>query len=220
MIIFYFIFKDTNDIVIYIAFDPFSLLDRKFVCCGVEQQDASERLISMSIYEATTGSGIILEEIYQPLKTPTKNIVDLLHFLQKSYQSKHGDERKIHFLIDEFNQEILTTTYSTKLKETLPKFFMESTIVIALQSVSKDRTIRSVNEQDGFQTEVMDVESSGMALFELKTCIRMSSQLHQLQKDLENEIEKNDFIAPLTFKSKNSFLFLYSNHDSVYLFNC
>lgn len=182
----------------YIVFDPFSLIDQKFiVCCGLEQKEVSKRLISMSIYDAITGSDITLEDLYHPTKTPAKNIVDVFTFLQQ----KHGDETKtVHFLIDEFNQEILTTKYSTQLHVTLHESFKESTVVIALQSVNKDRTICSADKQIKFQTDSMDVASSGMKPFELTTCVRMSSQLHRLQRNLEAEIETEHFVAPLTFK--------------------
>ena len=177
----------------------------------------------MSINDAIAGFGIELKDLYHPSLPPTKNIADVLHFLQQTHQKKHGDKTKIHFLIDEFNQEILTTTYSPKINETLQKLFMESTIVIALQSVSKNRSIVSVEKQNKLQTEVMDVTSSGMKPFEFKTCIRMTYQLHQLQKVLEEEIQNNDFIAPLTFKGTNFYFtfkltksFIFSNNKYIF----
>ena len=186
----------------YVSFDPFSLIDRKFkVSCGFEQEtgesNGAERLISMSIYDAISGSGISMKSLYNPSSAPTENIVAVLRFLQ----SKHEYEDKIvNFLIDEFNQEILTKSYSTKLCEGLKTSFEASTVVIALQSVSKDRKILSSDNQNKFQTEPMDIESSGINIFELKTSVRMSSQLHKLQTNLEHEIEKSPFKAPLTFK--------------------
>ena len=48
----------------------------------------------MSIHDALTGSGISLEELYHPTLPPTKNIGDVLRFLQV----KHGNETKfVHF---------------------------------------------------------------------------------------------------------------------------
>ena len=198
--LFFRIFKDENAIVLYIAFDPFSLINKKFAVCGLKQQDDS-RLLSMSIHDALTGSGISLEELYHPTLPPTKNIGDVLRFLQV----KHGNETKVvHFLIDEFNQEILTTMYLTQIHEALKSFFKKSTIVIALQSVRKDRTIHSSDKENKSQTKVIDLKSSGMKIFELTKCMRMSHQLHQLQRNLEVEIEKNHFVAPLTFKGMDS----------------
>ena len=189
----------------YIAFDPFSLLDRKFVvCCGLDQQNASERLVSMSINDAVTGSNIHVKDLYHPTLPPTKNIADVLLFLQRKHEHEDKD-KNIHFLIDEFNQELLTTKYSTQLNKTLQQSFKESTVVIALQSVGKSRTIQTADKQNKFQTEVMDVTTSGMKTFQLGTCARMSYQLHQLQRNLETEIENNDFEAPLTFKGKTLF---------------
>ena len=177
----------------------------------------------MSINDAITGFDIDLKDLYHPTLPPTKNIADVLRFLQRSHQKKHGDEKNIHFLIDEFNQEILSTKYSSKLNETLMEFFMESTIVIALQSVSKNRRIVSVEKQNESQTEVIDVTSSGMKPFEFKTCIRMTYQLHQLQKVLEEEIQNKDFIAPLTFKGTNCYFtfkltksFFFSNNEFIF----
>ena len=195
-------FKDENAIVYYISFDPFSLIDQKFkVCCGfekgVEESNDAKRLKSMSIYDAIHGSGISMKALYNPSSAPTANIVAVLRFLQNQHKYEH---RVVHFLIDEFNQEILTKSYSTKLGESLKKSFEASTVVIALQSVSKDRKILSSDDQNKFQTEPMDIESSGMNIFELKTSVRMSSQLYELQRNLEHEVEKCPFKAPLTFK--------------------
>ena len=208
LILIYFYFKlkdDEGAIVYYISFDPFSLIDQKFkVCCGFKQgaeESNAERLKSMSISDAISRTEILLEHLYNPSSAPTVNIVEILHILQKQH-----DNQIVHFLIDEFNQEILTKPYSTKLGEILKESFEASTVVIALQSVSKDRKIRSSDNQNKFQTEAMDVESSGMKIFELKTSVRMSSQLHKLQKNLECEIERCPFKAPLTFKGK-SFIF-------------
>ena len=146
-----------------------------------------------------------MKALYNPSSAPIANIVTVLRFLQR----KHISEDKIvHFLIDEFNQEILTKSYSTKLGESLKNSFEASTVVIALQSVKKDRKILSSDVQNEFHTEVMDIESSGMKMFELRTSVRMSSQLHKLQKNLEHEVESCPFKAALTFKG-NSFLCVY-----------
>ena len=194
----------------YISFDPFSLIDRKFkVCCGFEHSEEEEeeenndskRLKSMSINDAISGSGISMKGLYNASSAPTTNIVVVLRFLKKQHE-----DQIVHFLIDEFNPDLLTKSYSTKLGESLKKSFEESTVVIALQSVNKERVVRSVvrssDDQNIFKTEAMDIESSGMKIFELKTAVRMSSQLHKLQKNLEREIESAPFKGPLSFKGR------------------
>ena len=197
-------FKDENAIVFYISFDPFSLIDKKFqVCCeqGSKENNSVRRLKSMSIYDAISGSGISMKDLYNLTSAPTANIVAVLRFLQK----QHIDQI-VHFLIDEFNQEILTKSYSTKLFECLKEYFKASSVVISLQSVSKDRKILSSNDKKQFQTETLDIESSGMKIFELEKAVRMSSQLHKLQKNLEHEVERCPYTAPLTFKGKSFFM--------------
>ena len=166
------------------------------MCCGLEQ-GAEERLKSMSIYDAISGSEISMKALYNPPLAPTANIVAVLRFLQRKHQ--YGD-KIVHFLIDEFNQEMLTKSYSTKLGESLKNSFEASTVVIALQSVKKDRKILSSYAQNEFHTEVMDIESSGMKIFKLRTSVRMSSQLHKLQKNLEHEVESCPFKAAFTLK--------------------
>ena len=207
-------FKDENAIVYYISFDPFSLIDQKFkVCCGfekgVEESNDARRLKSMSINDAISDSKISMEDLYNPASAPDKNIVELLSFLEQietivvdpSMSEVKLNHKVVHFLIDEFNQEILTRSYSTKLLESLKKNFEASTVVLALQSVSKDRRILSSDDQRSrFLTETLNIESSGMEIFELKTAVRMSSQLHELQQNLEHEVENCCFEAPITFK--------------------
>ena len=135
------------------------------------------------------------------MKFQSKNSVDFddIHERQKN-------DPPVHFLFDEVPQEIFTSSYSTELAEGLKNYFEHSTVVIALQSVKKMREIQSVDEPNKSQTNQMDIEpliKSGIKIFELKTCVRMSSQLHELQKDLEIEVEKNPFQANLTHKVKN-----------------
>ena len=194
----------------YISFDPFSLIDRKFkVCCGFEHSEEEEeeenndskRLKSMSINDAIFGSEIFMKDLYNALSAPTTNIVTLLHFLKKQHE-----DQIVHFLIDEFNRDLLTKSYSTKLGESLKRSFEESTVVIALQSVNKERVVRSSDDQNIFKTEAMDIGSSGMKIFELKTAVRMSSQLHELQRNLEHETESCPFKVPLYFKGNLIFL--------------
>ena len=137
-----------------------------------------------------------MKALYNPSSAPIANIVTVLRFLQSKYEY----DKIVHFLIDEFNQEMLTKSYSTKLGESLKNSFEASTVVIALQSVKKDRKILSYDVQNEFHTEVMDIESSGMKILQLRTSVRMSSQLHKLQKNLEHEVESCPFKAALTFK--------------------
>ena len=152
----------------------------------------------MSINDAISGSGISMKDLYNASSAPTTNIVVVLRFLKKQHE-----DQIVHFLIDEFNPDLLTKSYSTKLGESLKKSFEESTVVIALQSVNKERVVRSSDDQNIFKTEAMDIdESSGMKIFELKTAVRMSSQLHKLQKNLEREIESAPFKMPLSFKGR------------------
>ena len=122
------------------------------------------------------------------------------------FHDSHNSEKgypSVHFLFDEVPQEIFTSSYSTELAQGLEKYFEHSTVVIALQSVKKVREIKSVDEPNKPQPQQMDIEpltNSGVEIFKLKTCVRMSSQLHELQKNLEAKAEQTPFQSNLTYK--------------------
>ena len=203
-------FQDEHCLVVYISFDPFSLIDQAFnVFCGLEEDvnNTSKRLKSMSISDAVSGSTTRLETLYGFTSPPTSNIGDVLTYIQEQHQGQ-----LVHFLIDEFNQEFLTTEYGLVLSKILKDSFSNSTVVIALQSVSKQRTVCSaVDNQDIIQqTTKIDFQSTGMELFQLKTTVRMSKNLFELQKSLESQVKSSPFKAALAFKGKST---LFSFND-------
>ena len=169
------------------------MINTKFkACCG---KNVDGRLKSISISE----TGIPTKALYSPTSNPTENIVSALKLLKDKAPSK----KTVHFLIDEFNSEILCKKYSTKLADGLKTHFKDSTVVFALQSVRKDRSIRSSDKQKNFQTEEINMEplkKAEVKEFVLTSSVRMSSQLHQMQSHLEAETEKFQLKAPLTFK--------------------
>ena len=187
----------------YISFDPFSLINQKFkTACGVEERKArnfGERFKSISISE----TGISIEKLYRPSSNPTENIITALKLLKDKEKDSLKQQHPVHFLIDEFNSELLSKNYSMKLADGLETNFKDSTVVIALQSVRKERSIRSSDNQNIFQTETMDMEplkNAGAKEFVLKNSLRMSFQLHKMQSHVEAEAEKSQFKAPLTFE--------------------
>ena len=106
--------------------------------------------------------------------------------------------------------------YSAAFAEGLKNYFEHSTVVIALQSVRKVREIQSSDkpQKPGKKLDQMDMEpltKHEVKLFELKTCVRMSSQLHELQKNLEVETEKAPFQANLTYKKQKGIAIIYRN---------
>ena len=163
-----------------------------------EARNVGVRFKSISISEA----GIPTNLLYSPSSKPTENIISALDLLKDKEQASSKGQHPVHFLIDEFNSELLCKDYSMKLADGLKTNFNDSTVVIALQSVRKDRSIRSGN-RNNFQTEAMDMEplkNAGVKEFVLNSAVRMSSQLHEMQCHLEAEAEKSQFKAPLTFK--------------------
>ena len=174
-----------------------------------EARDVGERLKSISISE----TGIPAKAFYSPSSKPTENIISALKLLKEKEQASSNNQHPVHFLIDEFNSELLCKKYSMELAEGLETDFKDSTVVIALQSVRKERSIRSSNNQNNFQTEAMDMEplkNAGVKDFILNSSVRMSSQLHKMQSHLEAEAEKSQFKAPLTFEDStiNGWCFL------------
>ena len=183
----------------YISFDPFSLINKKFeASCGMEEKESNNfggKFKSISISD----TGIAANELYSPSSKPKENIITALKLLKDKQKTP-----KVHFLVDEFNSELLCKKYSTQFADGLKTNFKDSTVVIALQSVRKDRSIiRSSDNQNNFQTEAMDMEplkNAGVKEFVLKSSVRMASQLHEMQSHLEAEAEKSQFKAPLTFE--------------------
>ena len=58
-----------------------------------------------------------------------------------------SEETKIHVLIDEFPQEFLTMSYVEELEQSMAKYFADSTVVLALQSVDKIRELSLKGKQ-------------------------------------------------------------------------
>ena len=203
--LFFFLFKDNDCIVFYISFDPFSLVDQKFnVCFSEKSYIATQRLKSMSIYNAISGSDISLESIYGAATSPpSSNIGDVFLFLKKQHQGQ-----LVHFLVDELNQEVFTKSYASTLYNILESSFNESTIVIALQSVCKNRTIKSVDNENVYQSDPIDLENCELEIIQLKTSARMTQQLYKLQLNLQKEVEQNPFKATVTYKGKKNFKFI------------
>ena len=110
--LFFFLFKDNDCIVFYISFDPFSLIDQKFdVSFGEKSNNGAQRLKSMSIYNAISGSNISLESLYGGATSPPlSNIGDVFLFLKNHYQGQ-----LVHFLVDELHQEVFTKSYASTL---------------------------------------------------------------------------------------------------------
>ena len=165
-----------------------------------ESKNVGDRFKSISISE----TGISTRSLYSPSSNPSDNIISALKVLKEKEQaSSSKGQHRVHFLIDEFNSELLCNKYSMKLADGLKTNFKDSTVVIALQSVRKERSIRLSDDQINFQTEAMDMEPlkiAGVKVFKLEYSVRMSSQLYKMQKHLEAVAESSQFEAPLTFK--------------------
>ena len=196
---FFLFFQKKNAIVFYIPFDPFSLLDQTFkLSCGNIGKENLQRLKSISLDE----TGISTKEIYNPSSVPTRNIISVLELLLKKEKNYQENDRAIHFLIDECPEELLTHSYSKELAEGLEKHFRNSTVVIALQSVKKVREIKSSDkemEPPIHQIDIQPLKDSSVGIFNLDYAVRMSFQLHKLQKELEADSQNSQFKAPLTF---------------------
>ena len=178
------------------------ILDQKFnISFGEDKNNAAQRLKSMSISDAISESDISLESLYSFTSPPSSNIGDVFLFLQQEHKNQ-----LVHFLVDEFNQEFLTNTYASSLHNILKNSFNNSSVVIALQSVSKQRTICSAADTKDViqQSNETDFQSTGMKLFELNTAVRMTRQLFELQKNLESEIHSSPFKAALAYKGDSS----------------
>ena len=159
-----------------------------------------EKFKSISISETGTPA----KELYSTSSKPTTNIISALERLKENVKASSKDPHApVHFLIDEFNSELLCQQYSMELADGLETNFKDSTVVITLQSVRKYRSIQTSDKKKSFQTEAMDTEpllNAGVKEFKLKSSMRMSSQLHEMQYHLEDEAVKSKFKAPLTFK--------------------
>ena len=154
----------------------------------------------MSIYNAILGSNISLESLYGAATSPpSSNIGEVFQFLKEQHQGQ-----LVHFLVDEFNQEFLTKSYGLALHDILELSFNNSMVVIALQSVEKQRTICSTTDNNNIiqKSENTDLPSTGMKIFKLDTAVRMTRQLFNLQKNLESEVKSSPFKAAIAFKGE------------------
>ena len=152
----------------------------------------------MSIAEAVSNSYISLESLYDRVTSPPfNNIGRVLQHLQVKHEPQ-----LVHFLVDEFNQELLTSSYISSLNLKLEYGLKDSTVVIALQSVCKNRTIQSVDNTNIHQFAPIDLKECELEIIQLKTCARMTEQLYKLQLNLQKEVELNPSKAILTYKGK------------------
>ena len=123
--------------------------------------------------------------------------------LKRKVESKYSS---VNFLIDEVNQEILTKSYASKLAKGLKSEFKDSTVVLALQSVNKEKEIKSSEDSDGknmIQLEKMDIsplEDFGVKVLCLEKSVRMSFEIYELQKAWEEKATANPFKTILEYK--------------------
>ena len=181
------------------------MIDQKFdVSFGEKSNNGAQRLKSVSIYNAISESNISLESLYgSATSPPLSNIGDVFLFLKNHYQGQ-----LVHFLVDELHQEVFTKSYASTLYNILESSFYDSTIVIALQSVCKNRTIQTVDNENVFQSDPIDLENCELEIIQLKTSARMTQQLYKLQLNLQKEVEQNPFKATVTYKGKKNFKFI------------
>ena len=152
----------------------------------------------MSIYNAISGSNISLESLYGGATSPPlSNIGDVFLFLKNHHQGQ-----LVHFLVDELHQEVFTKSYASTLYNILESSFYDSTIVIALQSVCKNRTIQTVDNENVLQSDPIDLENCKLEIIQLKISARMTQQLYKLQLNLQKEVEQNPFKATVTLRGK------------------
>ena len=128
-----------TDQLYYITFDPFSLVDLKFQegfdnLCDEEKLDKS-KIRAFSIGDALEGSTISINDVYDMTYPPRVNLYQVLEYL-------YTDKTKcVGFMIDEFPGDFLTTEYAENLRESLKNNFMDTTVILALQSVEKSRKV-------------------------------------------------------------------------------
>ena len=152
----------------------------------------------MSVYNAISGSDISLESLYGAATSPpSSNIGNVFLFLKNQHRGQ-----LVHFLVDELNQELFTKSYASTLNNILKSSFNESTIVIALQSVCKNRTILSIDKENIYQSDPIDLENCELEIIQLQSSARMTQQLYKLQLNLQKEVERNPFKATVTYKGK------------------
>ena len=195
------LFQVENSIVYYFSFDPYSLIDRRLdISCGLDEKGSPilDRFRPISILEA----GIPIKDLHRSITEPSKNLFTVLKNLKELVG---GNEKIVNFLIDEVNQEILTEDYSTELAKGLKEHFGESTVVMALQSVEKVREVRRMDNTTTILTKEMNIDplkEVGVEIFDLTKVARMSAQLYQLQRILEDE--KSEFKCPLKEEEKTN----------------
>ncbi|XP_066913790.1 uncharacterized protein [Clytia hemisphaerica] len=191
-----------TDQLYYITFDPFSLVDLKFQegfnnLCDEEKLDKS-KIKAFSIGDALEGSTIDISDVYDMMYPPRVNLCRVLEYLY-SDKTKH-----LGFMIDEFPGDFLTTKYAENLKESLVKNFQDTTVILALQSVEKNRKVIKSGffNDDVKEVERCDYHQTGMKVFTLDKTMRMAVNIHQMIEIFQEEIEKEIVDVPLEYKTR------------------
>ena len=183
----------TRTIILFISFDPFSLLD-----CYVSRHMESLQLKNIK-------NGLVQVEILNISSMANKMerktfpmVSDILEYA-KSIQEKTS--RKCYVVLDEVSGDSLNSTAVKTINEQL-ETMIENYITIILQPCQKHRTETEVKNIFGKKTTTIlntfHLNKLKMKIFTLTKCMRNSVRIHNLVESAQNVIstEPSKYFKP------------------------
>jgi len=140
--------------IFYICFDPYSLMEAE-IGNFFKKISNDGRLQSLSLVDISSSAGYSVSQFYNYCGPPTRNISDLLQYLQNT------NGGKCHILIDEFHADNINNKYCYNLHRYLVDHFQTSTVVIATQSIT---TTKEIIDKKSETLEQCGLEQAGMTL--------------------------------------------------------
>jgi len=175
--------KQEHGEIFYICFDPFSLLPARMkeyfqVLQNEHPRSENVKLTAIGINQSDS---ILLE-----------NKRDLKSILEFYTNQTRGIA---HFLIDEVDSEKFTEEYSKNVKDVLVGKMGQSKVVLAMQSMRKQRNNQDIPDNDKGHC----FEQTGMTLLPLKKSMRMAGNIFKLKK-----IATESILEPTSMMIKRS----------------
>jgi len=174
--------------IFYICFDPYSLIEAE-IAEYFQSLSKEGQLQSLSLNEISLNAGYSVDQFYNCVGPPKRNIAEIFQYLLKV-------NGQCHLLVDEFHVDNVNKQYCDELKQCLEEHFKKSTVVIATQSMT---TTKQVIEDDKIESFTKcSLHNAGMKMLPLTKALRMPSIIFYLTQIAIDEIEDNEVTLPLS----------------------
>ena len=182
----------TKTVCYYLCLDAWSLLDHEVKMYVDDFVDLDGNKCNMFVKNKT--------ELIEDLHLKEMAFAPLSMILFRLWEKHEKDNCLLHFIIDEYDGEMLTEGEALLLRALFDHKLKHSTIVIMAQSLEKKRS-----DHDGNATVAhknYQYAGTGLKVFELEKCMRTTVQIHDFISTVQDEVENtsNEYNLPYIYR--------------------